>query len=362
MISKMFILLLVLGFTLGDFKVQLDTSQIAPAGNVSHLSFSILQYKTNELLQWKQIKKENGRKLHVVIVGKDLDIIGHIHPEDFKEISNEDTSTKFVTQFVFPKAGSYAIGCEFVMGDHDVTQQSFIVNVTGFPIMGNYSELLDWNLNALSFKTFDMNSSEKYIHPIFISQSKLNTSSNSQDSGIIATAVLNRGFALIAGRCYLLQFHLKNSSNNMPITTMVNYLEQPIHLIAVHENLDFIEHFHGYTMQGGMGMGMAKADCNTEMGEMSMLPPYGPDIYASYKFPKVGVYRLFAQSRTEDKLIIHGYLIHVQEPLSIEWLYILGFVFTGVSLAAICVLGTLFSIIRIVRFVRTKKQKGFQKV
>lgn len=34
-------------------------------------------------LKWGDLAIDHGRRLHVVIVGEDLDVFGHVHPEDF---------------------------------------------------------------------------------------------------------------------------------------------------------------------------------------------------------------------------------------------------------------------------------------
>ncbi len=351
------ILFLFIFCTDAEYKIALDTSGIAPAGNISTLAFSITDAK-NQSLTWAELKVGNERKLHVIIVGKDLDIIGHVHPEDFT-FQHSNTSTQFITQFIFPKGGMYAIGCEFVSLEDESFQQSFIVNITGFPQMSS-QVVLDWSTTQ-TFKFFDMNSSQALVQPIFISNSKLNTSV-SNEIGIIASSVFNRGYPLYAGKCHLLYFNLRNSSNNMPVNNLVKYLGQPMHLIAAHSNLDFLYHFHGFIMQGSMSM--STLSCNDE-AMMVTDPPYGPDIYATFRFPKSGLYRLFAQSRTENKLIIHAYHIYVHEPISNEWLYILGFVFVIASLLGICIIASICTTLKIVRVVKAKTQakaKGFQKV
>jgi len=75
------------------------------------------------------------RILHPVIIGKDLKVFAHIHPEDLGRLTEEmkDKAT-FPLRYIFPKAGSYVMGIDFVT-DEGLYNKSIYLTAFGKPTM-----------------------------------------------------------------------------------------------------------------------------------------------------------------------------------------------------------------------------------
>ena len=61
------------------------------------------------------------RILHAVIIGKDLEVFAHIHPEDITPITREMMEkATFPLRFTFPREGEYLLGLDFAKGEERV--------------------------------------------------------------------------------------------------------------------------------------------------------------------------------------------------------------------------------------------------
>lgn len=288
------------------FSVSVTTSPSIPqAGSNTNLTFTIRDDMSNKLLSWNDLNVDSGRKLHVVIVGEDLDVFGHVHVEDFiASIPSE--MTDFSVSFTFPRAGTYGVLVGFLpksQSDSMDLQRVLTIKVEGSPTMT--SPKLD-NNTEVSLKYYTMDGVDRFTQTYVLSDAIV-TSTN--DDAYHAAVIFNKNMIIQSGACVLLQFMFYNGTDkSVPLTDLSEYLEHPMHLVAIHQDLTVMKHFHGFVPMDDKPV---EPDCNMESMTMTM-NSFGPVIYASYIFPKPGVYRLFAQTTRKGKMLAPGFTVNVE--------------------------------------------------
>jgi putative copper resistance protein D len=205
------------------------------------------------------------RILHAIIIGQDLSVFAHIHPEDLGPITDEIVSTAtFPLHFTFPKAGVYLIGLDFALADEHYSKSASL-SVAGQPMM-----------RAPVVNT----SREKDFEEYHVS---LMTSSKSIE----------------AGPETLLRFLI--TRNGRPVTDLRSFLGAPMHLAVVRTDLTQFIHAHGVTP----GESHACVE-HTRPSEV-----YGPEIDALIVFPMKGLYKIFCQVERQDKVLLFDFMVRV---------------------------------------------------
>ncbi|HMB47771.1 MAG TPA: hypothetical protein VKN63_05795, partial [Afifellaceae bacterium] len=109
----------------------------------------------------EQLMKHHARALHVVIVGEDMAVLGHIHPQDFGESIHGGEATVF---FTFPNAGRYLVAIDYMTMDGAHAKQ-FIVDVAG---EGVSSDGAPDAMTAHSVQHVAMEGNDRYTRPVLM--------------------------------------------------------------------------------------------------------------------------------------------------------------------------------------------------
>jgi len=206
--------------------------------------------------------------LHAVIVGKDLNVFAHIHPEDIGPVTDEMLRrATFPVRFTFPKAGKYLIGLDFGTADGPYSKTSSI-KVDGQPKMGE---------PKIDFST-------------------------EKDFGEYRVTLKISPENIKAGRETTLRYMVKKKEK--PVTNLDPYLGAPMHLAVVLADLKQFIHAHGVT----------PGEPHSPMGHMHAEPSgkFGPEIEAVIVFPVKGIYKIFSQVKHHGKVILFDFMVNVQ--------------------------------------------------
>eukprot|EP00854_Cymbomonas_tetramitiformis_P001777 gene1777-2443_t len=82
-------------------------------GKLVQLEFLDTASETWITVKWSDTVLVHGRKLHVVIVGEDLDVFIHVHPDDFQPVG--DDATAFTVSSTFPRGGQYVVALQYAL-------------------------------------------------------------------------------------------------------------------------------------------------------------------------------------------------------------------------------------------------------
>ena len=152
------------------------------------------------------------RILHAIIIGQDLNVFAHIHPDDIGPVTDEMLRrATFPLRFTFPKAGEYLVGLDFAYGRRALQQnrrlsKSLVSRVMGEPKI-DFSTEKDFGEYHVTLKT----------SPEIIK----------------------------AGKETMLRYLIKK--NVKPVTDLEPYLGAPMHLAVVLTDLTQFIHAHGIT-------------------------------------------------------------------------------------------------------------------
>jgi putative copper resistance protein D len=207
--------------------------------------------------------------LHAVIIGEDLNVFAHIHPEDMGPITDEMLKkAMFPLRYTFPKAGKYLIGLDFATANGLYSRKSYI-KVSGQPKMGQ---------PKTDFST--ENNVGKYHVTLSLSPKLIE-----------------------AGKETTLRYLIKK--NERPVTDFEPYLSAPMHLAVVSADLKQFIHAHG----------AVPGETHTHMDHMDMhaVPEkFGPEIDAVIVFPVKGIYEIFSQVKHHGQVILFDFMVSVE--------------------------------------------------
>jgi copper resistance protein D len=205
------------------------------------------------------------RILHAIIIGEDLSVFAHIHPEDLGPVTDEMVKkATFPLRFTFPKAGKYLIGFDFATEDGQYSNKAYL-SVSGGPAMTKPE------VDQATEKNFG-------TYHVSLKHSPAN---------------------IKTGADTLLRFFIEQ--NGKPIKNLEPYLGAPMHLAIVRSDLTEFIHTHGFTpedLQGAMHAAPAER--------------FGPEIDAEIVFPGKGVYKIFSQVKHEGKVLLFDFTVRVE--------------------------------------------------
>ena len=208
------------------------------------------------------------RVLHAIIVGSDLNVFAHIHPEDLGMLTDEmlDTAT-FPLRYTFPKAGAYLVGMDFAT-EEGVYSKTASLTVSGQPFMGE--------------PKIDLSGSKNF----------------GQYRVALATSPKN----IKAGEETTLKYIIRK--NGKPVTDLQPYLGAAMHLAVVRDNLDQFIHAHG----------AVPGEPSTHHEHMHDMSParFGPNIEAEVVFPVKGIYKIFGQVQHQGKVLLFDFMVEVR--------------------------------------------------
>jgi putative copper resistance protein D len=207
------------------------------------------------------------RILHAIIIGRDLKVFAHIHPEDLGRVSGEMVkNATFPLRFTFPKAGEYLVGIDFATA-HESYSKTFPLSVRGQPLMGEPE--IDFSMK----KDFG-----EYRVTLAISPEKIR-------AGVETT----------------LRYTIEKGGK--PVTDLRPYLGAAMHLAVVPADLKLFIHAHAVTP----GEPLTHAD------HLHGHPPkrFGPEMDAVIVFPVSGIYKIFGQTEHEGKVLLFDFMVKV---------------------------------------------------
>ena len=224
-----------------------------------------LEDRTGMPLQ--NLTTHHERVLHAVIIGRDLSVFAHIHPEDLGTITSEmlDTAT-FPLRYTFPKAGIYLLGIDFATKD-GIYSKTAELRVFGQP-MGE--------------PKFDFSTTKNF--------------------GAYKVTLKSAPERIRAGEETTLTYFIRKSGK--PLTDLGPYLGAAMHLAIVRSDLTQFIHAHGDVPEGSQ-------DQKEHMH--GMLPEkFGPEIDCVIIFPVKGTYRIFSQVNHRGEVLLFDFTVNVE--------------------------------------------------
>jgi putative copper export protein len=208
------------------------------------------------------------RILHVVIIGEDLNVFEHIHPEDIGPVTASMVKeATFRLRYVFPKAGKYLIGFDFAGADGPYSKQ-VVLTVSGRPRMGRQKVDL----------------------------------SRSKNFGQYRVSLLTSPKGIKEGEEAALAYRIEMAGK--PVTDLQPYLGAAMHLAVVRSDLTQFMHAHGVIP----GEPQAQHDHIHDM----TLEKFGPKIEAAVVFPAKGIYKIFSQVERRGKVLLFEFMVDVE--------------------------------------------------
>ncbi len=212
--------------------------------------------------------EHHERIIHAVIIGKDLNVFAHIHPEDLGPLTGDmlDTAT-FPLRYIFPKAGSYIMGIDFATED-GVYSKTASLFVFGQPNMG---------------------------------EPKIDLS-RSKNFGPYRATLATSPESVKAGEETTLEYYIQK--NGKPVTDLQPYLGAAMHLAVVRADLDQFIHAHGAVPE----------EASTHHDHMHAMAPekFGPKIDSVIVFPVKGIYKIFSQVKYQGTVLLFDFMVEVQ--------------------------------------------------
>lgn len=321
----------------------------------------------------------HARRVHVVFVGQDFSSIGHIHPEDFTEVTDAVIeSGKYSVDYTFPKAGKYIVGVD-VMNSTGAIGKQFIINVKGTPKM---ERVVEKDLRTEKcFSGYPEDGTDRYVQPVMTSEAETECPNGYRVT--FSTSV----DTVTAGEEVRLSYHIEKDGK--PVMDLEPFLDAPLHLAIVPATLSTLLHRHGEvavvdthmeSMEGGMsdvghmmeigeidttgihimadgsvmlgngemleeahvteagmislpdgtmvkptmdlrsGGDTMESDNHMDMGHMHHAPvpsAFGPDLVSEgITFSEAGLYQVLAQAQHNGNIIYSNFMVNVEKPFS----------------------------------------------
>ncbi len=289
-----------------NLNVTLHTEpEMIEAGKFTTLMFKLTDEKGEP---FTDLMVHHDRILHVLIVSENLQIVGHIHPEDFesRDILAELDGT-YTVHFTFPLAGKYILALDVMTEDTEFSKYLY-VDVTGTKkmtdisqdfrrekIVNGYTEEGGDRL-AKAVDLADRNTKSKYYVKIDAPEK------------------------IKAGEMVHITYSFKR--DDKPITDFVPFLDAPMHFAIVSTRLDGILHTHGTVLMNGKTHKMMKKDphaghnmkkpATTGHQHQGTTPEkFGPSIMLMTKFQKAGVYQIIGQLKHKDQILFPTFMVEV---------------------------------------------------
>ena len=282
-----------LGAALGMAEAALRTVPERPrAGERTELTFTLADGSGQPI---QQVMTHHARKLHVFIISDDMQVFGHIHPDDFREPIERSEAKVF---FSFPAAGRYLVAADFMTGAGPQGVQ-FLIDVAG----SDEPTAVAGKAAPPTIRLVELAEDNHYADPIVLQGAE------GADSYAVS---LQRPDAIKAGEPVSLVYRF--TEEGAPVTNLRPYLDAPLHLAVVRADLSGFQHEHGtvpgeeHAGHGGDGSGPDDHASHTyEDGSA-----FGPEITARLSFPEPGPYYLFGQVAHGDRLLITRFPVEVR--------------------------------------------------
>lgn len=234
----------------------------------------------------EKLLMHHGREIHVVLISEDMQVFGHIHPQDFGE-PFADGKTR--VRFEFPRPGRYLASAD-MMTEEGTYAEDFLLAVEGDAAAMEYVTPVPASLVAT-----EVGEDDSYTAPVIFDAP--GTSGGYEAS-------VSRPARIAAGTPTTFTWRL--SKDGVPITDLRLFLQAAMHLAVVKDDLGHFLHAHGTPKGIDTGYDHAHGPGGVEVAsdQTDAIEYFGPEIVASLTFPEPGRYYLFGQSAHGEALLI----------------------------------------------------------
>jgi hypothetical protein len=235
-------------------------------GVSSYIAFYLTNLSSGEPLD---LDTAHERKMHIFIVGEDLQTFVHTHPEDYAEGFAHAENGRYEVTHVFPHAGNYLIAIDYAVEGRQVFH-TFIEPAIG--------------VDPLPEPKIDYARSKSF--------------------GSYAVTLSAPGRIRI-NESIDFAYHIEK--DGLPVHNLQQYLGSEMHVFIVNKNLTFADHTHAYVPGHGIHVG-------------SMPQRYvGPNIPVRYAFDAPGTYVLFGQFQHEGRVVTTQFMLEVEPAYEFPW-------------------------------------------
>ena len=250
----------------------------------------------------------HDRILHVLIVSENLQIVGHIHPEDFESRDMmAELEGAYTVHFTFPVAGRYILALDVMTADAEFSKYLH-VDVEGEKKMTDISQ--DLRREKVVFGHTE-EGGDRYTKAVSISDGKGTSTYH------VKIKVPER---IKAGEMVHITYHF--TRDGKPITDLVPFLDAPMHFAIVSTRLDGILHTHGTVPTNGhtgkmmkkdphAGHKMKKSSTTGHQHQGTTPEKFGPAVMLMTTFPKAGHYQIFGQLKHGDQILWPTFMVEV---------------------------------------------------
>ena len=316
-IAVTFLFLINVGFTeehgkhevdkTAELNVKLHTEpQTINAGEPTVLNFHLTDKKGEP---FTDLMVHHDRTLHVLIVSENLQILGHVHPEDFESRDMmAELEGVYTVHFTFPVAGRYILALDVMTADDEFSKHLY-VDVEGENKMQEITHDLRTEKDIFGYKE---EGGDRFTKAVFI-HDKLNTHPY--------RVKIEMPEQIKVGEMVHIRYHF--SLNGKPIHDLVPFLDAPMHFAIVSTYLDGILHTHGTVPMNGDSEKMKndphaahKMKKSTKTGHQHQGPTpekFGPTVMLMTTFPKAGHYQIFGQLKHKDQILFPTFMIKVEK-------------------------------------------------
>lgn len=253
----------------------------------------------------------HDRILHVLIVSENLQIVGHIHPEDFESRDlMAELEGVYTVHFTFPVAGRYVLALDVMTDDAEYSKHLY-VDVDGEKKMADISE--DFQTEKVVYG-YTEEGGDRFTKAVSIVHGK-----GTSKYHVKITAPDH----IKAGEMVHITYHF--SRDGKQVTDLVPFLDAPMHFAIVSTRLDGILHTHGTVPMNSANSKMKKNDPHaghkmskktTGSGHQHQggtPEKFGPTVMLMTTFPKAGVYQIFGQLKHGDQILFPTFMVKIEE-------------------------------------------------
>ena len=291
-----------------SLNVMLHTEpQIVRVGMPATLTFHLTDAKGEPVTD---LMVHHARVLHVLVVSENLQIIGHIHPEDFesRDIMME-LEGMYTVHFTFPAAGKYILAVDVMTADAEFAKYLY-VDVAGEEKLTEMVQ--DFRREKVVFGYTD-EGGDRYTKAVSLTDGTGST---------VYHAKMEAPERIKAGERVHITYHF--SQDGQPLTDLVPFLDAPMHFAIVSTRLDGIVHTHG-TVPGSedaskmmnkdphAGHKMKKAPIAGHQHQGITPEKFGPTVMLMTTFPEAGVYQIFGQLKHADQILWPSFMVKVEK-------------------------------------------------
>ena len=252
----------------------------------------------------------HARVLHVLVISENLQIIGHIHPEDFesRDILAE-LEGKYTVHFTFPAAGRYILAVDIMTADAEFAKYVY-VDVAGEVKMADIVQ--DFHREKTVFGYTD-EGGDRYTKAVSL---------NDEVGVSVYHAKMEAPERIKAGEMVHITYHF--SRDGKPLTDLVPFLDAPMHFAIVSTRLDGVVHTHGTVPESGNANKkmmkdphaehkMEKAPATSHQHYGTTPEKFGPTVMLMTTFPDAGRYQIFGQLKHTDQILWTSFMVEVED-------------------------------------------------